>query len=618
MASIRINLFNKFIVAFISVGVLPVLFVSFYSATLFRKETYSLMEDNYRQAALYSARNLDSLIEKYNTITKMLYSYNPDNNTLLRGIGGQGLVRVLSDTAADEVEKIKQSNEIITFLYLIHTSDTYITNVVFATSGGSYYAFGQNNRPFIDESDFLLSIKRNQTSVKANQLQIISTHLDSYFQKSTNQVFTIGRNYIDLSYPLGIDRVLGTLYIDISIRCIDDIFRHLDIYQKGSIAIFDSEDNLIYGNPVYYNNHINGNRALEITGYCENTPWRVILTADFERVMRNMANLIRLISGIAILVLIALLVISVFYSKMFSRPVRLLLEGMKKIEEGDFKVHVKIKAHDEIGQLADGFYQMAARLEEYIQTSFIAQIRRKEAELSSLKARIKPHFLYNSLELIRMNAIVHEDESTAELAFLLAEQMRFSIEPLNETVDLSRELDMIRSYFTFVDLRYRGAAIAPSIAPPSSEQPEDTYNHEIAWEINCDSSLGNAQVLSLTIQPIVENAVIHGIKPKGQGHIRISVEKQGGNLIIAVRDDGMGMDENAIQKLISHLKSEYNKEDGNKDSVGLKNVHDRIRYKYGEAYGLSISGALGQGVSVIMTLPLIQRKSSVGSGARDV
>jgi two-component system sensor histidine kinase YesM len=164
--------------------------------------------------------------------------------------------------------------------------------------------------------------------------------------------------------------------------------------------------------------------------------------------------------------------------------------------------------------------------------------------------------------------------------------MRSSIEPLNETVTLSRELDMIRAYFAFIDLR---------------------YNHEITWDINCDPSLGSAQVLSLMLQPVVENAVIHGIKPRGRGHIQITVERRDNDLIIKVTDNGMGMDEDTILKLGGQLQSEFRREDEGKDSVGLKNVRDRLRYKYGEPYGLSISGALGQGVSVTIVLPLIQR-----------
>jgi two-component system sensor histidine kinase YesM len=567
------------------VGILPLLFVSFYSGYLFRRETYTLIQDNYHQAALYGVRNLDSLIEKYNTISKLLYSYNPDNNNIIRGVNGQGLARVLNDTKTDEPGQIKRYNDIISFLYLIHTSESYITNVVFAATDGDYYAFGMNNRPFIDETSFLNSMNKNQMPLKANQLRIIPTHRDNYFQKSNNQVFTIGRNYIDLSYPLGVDRIIGTLYIDINIKCIDDIFKQLDIYYSGSIAIFDSEDNLIYGNPIYYNHLINDSRSLEISQYCNNIPWRIVLTADIERVMRNVVNIIRWISIIVILVLTALLIVSVFYSKLFSSPIRELLKGMKKVEAGDFTIHVKIKAHDEIGELAEGFYQMTTRLKSHIQTSFLAQIRQKEAELSSLKAKIKPHFLYNSLELIRMNAIAHNDESTAELAFLLAEQMRASIEYLNETVELNRELDMIRGYFAFIDLR---------------------YNHDISWDISCDPSLDYVRVLNLMLQPIIENAVIHGIKPRGRGHIRISVEKQSNDLIIKVIDDGVGMDEKTVEKLKFHLQKEYREEDRGEDSIGLKNVHDRLRYKYGAPYGVSIFSVPESGTTIIITLPLMQ------------
>jgi two-component system sensor histidine kinase YesM len=259
---------------------------------------------------------------------------------------------------------------------------------------------------------------------------------------------------------------------------------------------------------------------------------------------------------------------------------------MKKVEAGDFNVHIAVKAHDEIGQLAEGLCEMAGKLEEYIRTSFVARIREKEAELSSLKAKIKPHFLYNSLEIIRMNAIAHDDESTAELALHLAEQMRASIEWTGETVPLSRELEMICGYSAFIDLR---------------------YDRRIAWDIHCDPSLRDAQVLSFMIQPIVENAVIHGVKPKGQGRIEINAEVQDRDLKITIWDDGIGMDEAAITKIRRRLEMDYQAPETSEDhdSTGLKNVHDRICYKYGASYGVSIESTPESGTSVSLLVPVL-------------
>jgi two-component system sensor histidine kinase YesM len=465
----------------------------------------------------------------------LLYKYNPDNQDIVRGISGIGLAKVFKEPAINSTVRLKRYNDIIDFLYLIQTSDPYINNVVFAEASGDYYAFGRNNRPFIDQAGFDRKMRKTGTSADLNKLMIYATHEDSYFQKSANQVFTVGRNYLDLSYPLGNDHALGTLYIEINIQIIDDLFKNLDIYKYSEIIVRDHDNNLIYANPVYYAG-IGGNSFLEIQDACKTVPWFITIRIDYQKTMDDITDLFSMIYVIVVLILITLILLSLFYSKSLS--------------------------------------------------NFVTHIRRTEAELGSLKAKIKPHFLYNTLEIIRMNAIAHDDTSTAGMVFNLAEQMRFSIEGDREMVPLRHELNMLRSYFSFIDLRYEGA---------------------ITWNILCDPALEDAQVLNLMLQPVVENAVIHGIKPHGQGRIAIAVEKKGRDLFITVHDDGIGMEEPVISKLIARLEADYKvpKVHEGHDSIGLKNVHDRLRYRYGAPYGLSIESTPGKGSVILLTLPLV-------------
>jgi two-component system sensor histidine kinase YesM len=478
---------------------------------------------------------LDLLIEKYNTISKLLYKYNPDNQDIVRGISGIGLAKVLKEPVINSTVRLKRYNDIIDFLYLIQTSDPYIYNVVFTEASGDYYTFGWNNRPFVDRAGFARKIIQKRTGENLSKLMIHATHEDSYFQKSTNRVFTIGRNYLDLSHPLGNDHALGTLYIDINIQVIDDLFKNLDIYKYGEIIVRDYDSNLVYANPVYYAG-TGGNSFLEIRDDCKSVPWFITIRIDYQKTMDDIADLFGMIYVIVVLILITFILLSLFYSKSLS--------------------------------------------------NFVAHIRGTEAKLGYLKAKIKPHFFYNTLEIIRMNAIAHDDTSTAGMVFNLAEQMRFSIDEDREMVPLKHELDMLRSYFSFIDLRYEGT---------------------ITWNILCDPALEDAQVLNLMLQPVVENAVIHGIKPLGQGRIVIAVEKKGRDLLIKVDDNGVGMEKAVVSKLVSQLEADYKVPQAHEsqDSIGLKNVHDRLRYRYGAPYGLSIESTPGKGSVILLTLPLV-------------
>ncbi|MDR3193299.1 MAG: sensor histidine kinase [Treponema sp.] len=578
-----LSLFNKFIIAFISVGVVPVLLISFYSGRLFREQSLAVMEDNYRQAALYGQRNIDSLVEKYNTISKMLYTYSPGSGGVLRDAGGLGFANVLKSRGSGGPEELKRRNDIISFLYLVHSSDPYISNVIFIESDGTVYAYGRNNRPLIN-GDVFLELVSPYREGEPNRLEFIPTHRDSYFLGSYRDVFTLLRNYLDISYPLGVYRVLGTLYIEVDASVLDAVWRPFESYRKAEIFITDREGSQIYGNPVYSAKRENQKGPfLEISSPCTLAPWELVFRIDYQEVMGTTAELLRFINITVTLILTALLVLSVFYSRYFVNPLKALLAGMKKVEEGCFDLGFRIKARDEIGELAAGFYEMTEKLRAYIETSLIARIRQKEAELSSLKARIKPHFLYNSLEIIRMNAIANDDNSTADLVMHLAQQMKASIERRDETVPLSRELDLVRGYFAFVNLR---------------------YDHKVLLEIHGDPALENVQVLSLLIQPVAENAVIHGIIPKGAGRVSIRIGAEKDCLRIIVEDDGVGMDDATLKNLTCLLGNEYQAEGGQDDSIGLKNVHDRLRYKFGESYGVSIGSTPGRGSTITLSLPL--------------
>jgi len=586
-----LNLFGKFVVAFISVGLLPVLFIGFYSGHLFREETYTMMKDSYQQVAVYGIHNLELLIEKYNTITKMLYSYNPDNSSLVRGVDGQGLARILKNKSNSVTEKLRKQNDIETFLRLICTSDSNICNVIFVDSDRTVYTFSRYDRRLIEDEALLKQFEHKDSAVWQNKLFLLATHTDNYFRSAQNRVFTIGRNYMDLSRIVGEEEILGTLYIDIDIKSIDNIFRNMEVYQKCEIVVQDTSGHLIYANPNCYANQnslpTSKDVLLEITESSGKIGWQVLIRAEYQTAMRRISDLIRLINLIMGAILITLLMLSVAYSRVFSRPARFILAGMKQVEAGNFDVDIKVRNRDEMGELARGFNHMANRLKEYIETSFLTQLRWKEAELGALKAQIKPHFLYNSLEIIRMNAVANDDETTAELAMLLAEQMRYTLGQIGQMVSLSRELEITCGYFKFIELR---------------------FENNITCEIKVEKNLPAVQVLSLMIQPMVENAVLHGLKPKGYGHVEVSIERQENDLAIRVMDDGVGIDKETIAQISAMINQEYDVKLEQHVSLGIKNVHDRLRYKFGEPYGVSIDSEINVGTSITMLMPLIREE----------
>jgi len=533
--------------AFIAVGIIPVLIVSISSSGYFYREMYRVLEEAYQQTAINGMRRLDTMIERYNTISQLLYSYNPEDSDMLRDTSGLGFAMILNRVPENAIEHQQRNNDISAFLSLVQFSDNNIANVAFVEADGSWHVLGQGNRFFIDAGQQWSSgiVKLHNTIMNNpahpdNRMIIFPTHSDYFFMRPDSHFFTIGRNYLDLSDPVGQERRLGTLYMNINIRAIDDLFRQLELYRYGVILIKDDDNNLIYANPVFYTNNF-ANNVMEITVYSSIVPWRMIIKMDYYRMMRDVIVINRVMVIIVIVIMISMLIISFFYSKSF--------------------------------------------------LNFISRIRVKEAELGSLKSAIKPHFLYNTLEIIRMNALSNNDPSTADLVMNFAERMRQSVENTKEIVTLAKELEMICDYFSFIDL---------------------SHDRRITWAINCDENLDHALVFNLMIQPIVENAVTHGIKPKGKGHIDVNVTKKGKRLLITVKDDGIGMNAETISK----LKAKLNKHDFSAkayhNSIGLKNVHDRIFYYFGEPFGVSIKSAPNHGTEISILLPVISKLNGGG------
>jgi two-component system sensor histidine kinase YesM len=260
---------------------------------------------------------------------------------------------------------------------------------------------------------------------------------------------------------------------------------------------------------------------------------------------------------------------------------------MTKVESGDFDTQVQVRTPDEIGMLARGFNKMTVRLKSYIDEVYVAQIKQKQAELTALKSQIRPHYLYNTLEVIRMSAVANDDDDVADMILALSRQLKYVLDYGEETVSLQDEKANIEQYFKLMELRYG--------------------EHRLGMNIRINGELLGCSVPKLSIQPLVENAIYHGIMPKtSKGTIRLTANAEQDMLIITVDDDGIGMDEDKLELLRARLQGATLQESGN-GGIGIKNVHDRITALYGPDYGVHINSTPNIGTSIRLHLPYRER-----------
>lgn len=261
---------------------------------------------------------------------------------------------------------------------------------------------------------------------------------------------------------------------------------------------------------------------------------------------------------------------------------------MRRVDKDNFQTSVAVRGNDEISVLGQMFNLMVQRTSQLIKEVYQSEIdrkeqalRTKEVELYALQTQINPHFLFNILNMIRGKLLMNGDRDTAKVVGLLAKSFRMMLRGGGQTVRLSQEIEFIDNYLLLQKYRY-------------SDKFE--YAIEISEE---DMSL---DIPRLCLQPIVENAVSHGIELKdGSSLITVKGERRNGKFFITVQDDGLGIPPERLEEIRSWLKD--NGPLSKDKHIGLQNVDRRLRYLYGEEYGLQVSSEAGAGTTVTLTIP---------------
>ena len=300
---------------------------------------------------------------------------------------------------------------------------------------------------------------------------------------------------------------------------------------------------------------------------------------------------------------------SYYLSHSISRPISQLASFMRKVEEGNMSIRIPEEREDEIGLLGRSFNKMLSQMTRLISQVWAEQRLKREAELRSLQAHIQPHFLYNTLDTIQWLARKDGAKEATEMVEALSKLFRIGLSKGQEMIPLADEIEHIRSYLKIQQTRYK-----------------DKLN----YRIEVDGSGDDLFVLKLILQPLVENAIYHGIKERrGPGMITIRAIISEEILELVIQDDGAGMSEARLESLRAVLRAvpsvheasaaqraaeERRQGQGQAASYGLRNVQERMRLSFGETSGITIESKEKAGTTVIMKHPIIHRK---GQGAHD-
>ncbi len=270
-----------------------------------------------------------------------------------------------------------------------------------------------------------------------------------------------------------------------------------------------------------------------------------------------------------------------FYAKRLAKRVDMILEAMNRVTTGDFKVRLNIwKKEDELDMIADNFNEMCERLELYIEKSYLEEIERKNAQMQALQSQINPHFLYNTLEAIRMKAICNGDREVGKMLYSMVVLFRSQLKEA-DVITLGQELDYCKQYLELFRYRYQGS---------------------FRSNVECPVELLSLPVIKFVLQPVLENYFIHGIERDRQDNlVQIWARQEEDMLCLYVKDNGRGMKEEELKKRNQMLSGEV-EVNGDKNSIGLHNVNRRIKAVCGEECGIWLKPAEPKGLLVILKI----------------
>lgn len=432
---------------------------------------------------------------------------------------------------------------------------------------------------------------------KPNGPILTSSHVQHIISGERPWVITLSRGIRDRS---GSGEKEGVFFIDMNYSAISGLCDQSTVGTKGYAFILDAKGNIVYHpqQQQLYNELQTENISLimdtdedtVLTGTgndgklysisrSEKTGWTVVDCTNVKELLSKSRQAQSVYVLTAIILVIVALLFSRFMARSITLPIQKLRDSMKKVQEGDFSVSdVVVDSKNEIGSLTKSFDVMTHRIHELMEQNVHEQEEKRKSELKALQSQINPHFLYNTLDSIIWMAEGKKNEEVVLMTASLARLLRQSISNEDEVVPIANEVEYARGYLTIQKMRYKD---------------------KLEFQIEVDSSILYIPLIKLVLQPIIENAIYHGLKYKeSKGLLIVKGFMKDGNAVLQVIDDGVGMDEETLAHIYDKHKVNYHS-----NGVGVYNVQKRLKLYYGEDYGITYTSELGKGTTATITIP---------------
>lgn len=389
-----------------------------------------------------------------------------------------------------------------------------------------------------------------------------------------------------------IDSMYTIAYIDIyfDLNSLNNIVKksnfkgNLVIFNENDKIIFNSEKNILDSEIDYIKDRLDENNEhkfpmvmIKKDVQTDYKYWTMITQEEL-----GVHKIKSRITYISLIFIVIILIVTYLTINKYSTKLRKMMKNIEKLKQGKLDTRFNIKQEvDELDMIAISIDEMSESLQYNINKNYVAEVKQKQAEINALQAQIKPHFLYNTLEVIRMSALSSKNKEVAQMIYNLASMFRYSTYNNGSLVSIGDEIKHSKMYLSLCSIRYKGM---------------------LDYSIHIDDKYLDYLVPKFIIQPILENAINHGLK-KGfyDNYIKITIKEIDEGIEINIKDNGNGISGEAISKIKDGLEKNIQKP----NSIGLMNINSRLKLKFGEQYGICINSRINEGTTVSIKIPVL-------------
>lgn len=399
------------------------------------------------------------------------------------------------------------------------------------------------------------------------------------------------------------DKIIGYAVIDVPERALRDYLHSGDSALPLAYTITDKQFYVVYNETFpmskvnffdadfkyslikndlstrFYN--LNGQKLLVANKNSNINNLIILCSVPIDLILDNFSYITLTTSIVAVFSIILCFLVSLGLARSVTKPIKSIVSVIKKVENGDMNARTNVNSADEIGELATGLNKMIVRVDNLFKVNLEKQDRLRLAELKNLYSQINPHFLYNTLDSIKWLAKLKQYDDINTVVTKLGLLLKNNINNHMDMMSVEESMKFIESYLAIEKIRYA---------------------EKLNIDIYVDPNIMHCKIPKFTIQPIVENAIIHGIENKiGVGTLSIRFYQNNDDIVFKIIDDGIGMSKEKLAEINKAIQSSETN-----DSIGLQNTNRRLKLYYGEKYGIDIQSEVNIGTTVIVTVPMIR------------